>query len=115
MDRRRARDRDGRHSGKLIGPAPGGPGAGERWTLPERYSETHVCRMLRVAERFGLDPRVVLFQWPPWLQSQVDAYERLREAETHREKEQILTFAGKAVENLMRVTAGAAGLELRDT
>lgn len=71
--------------------------------------------MLRVAERFGLDPRVVLFQLAPWMQTQLDAYERLREAETHREKELVLTFASKAVENLMRVTAGAAGLELRDT
>lgn len=47
--------------------------------------------LLRVAERFGIDPRIVLEQWSPGLQTLALDYLRVRE---WQEREELKMLAG---------------------
>lgn len=72
-------------------------GRGAAWRLPEAYSETRVCSLLRMCERFKIDPaRVLAAQNGPhadtsgWIETLLLDYERLRQAEEARELELVL-------------------------
>lgn len=63
--------------------------------MPERYGLTRSYQLLRAAERFGVDPRIAIYQWEPAMQALVCGFDRLRREEEGRElAERIKASAG---------------------
>lgn len=50
--------------------------------------------MLRVAERFGIDPRIVIYQWDAGFTAQMCAFEQLRQAEEARRAAAMMGVVG---------------------
>jgi hypothetical protein len=81
--------------------------------LPDRYGVTPTYWRLRVAERFGLDPRQALYQMPDELGALLDAYEHVRVAEEVREKSEGFKATYEAADASASLILAGMGVKVR--